>query len=731
MRNPDFRPLAVLFGYTVGADRLIFIGRKGEKVIDGYSREIINILKYCNGLNTSSDIKKKVGLIEDEIFFSLLDLLLEQDIICDSRSIYENFHRDSANPMEFFHNWSLEDIASIERMPKKKISLNVRKVISLGTTDANILELIRSRHTVRRFKKGLIKQDKLAGLLESIYRTEGSHSIPSAGGLYPLEIYVAILQKVGDINPGWYQYSSAEQTLSLLDIPSGTERVCQILDSVGVIENANFVIFFGADFSRTAMKYSNRGYRFVLMEVGHAAQNANLYCVENGLGAVEWGGFNDLQLTKELKLDYPKQGIALAMVVGIPDETKEQYICEPFYDESCQLKAELVGKGKPVKFIRLGEASYGDYTMPRVVASAKYGFFGRKSGQGRNFAFASGRTTAEASVKVIAEGFERYASGCLRVDKVSSAGKLEKPFIDPRVVTPLSIKQYDILNLEPFDPLKEWQWVLGHRLVDQEETYVAVDNVFYPLYAEELGRSLCYAANSSGVAAYFKKEIAIKKALLELIERDAIAVTWYSKRTVTALPHSLASGVVRDRINFWKSQKKRVKFLNMILDSVPVVMCLIFSDDNQYPCLVSGAAADFSFKAAMEKSFNEAEYMLLSWRKARPKKIFNIKDVVSAPDHGKLYFWPGQQRYLSWLINAEEKKPAEVDKKKDIFTQFNPVVVDITPSKEASLSVVRVLSEKLMPMNFGYGSEHYRHSRLDMLGLSWKWEFPAQPHFFA
>lgn len=731
MQNPDVRPLAILFGYAIGNDRLVFVGREGEKVVDGYSKEIISILKYCNGLNTTFDIRKKVNMIEDEVFYLLLDLLLKHSIVCDSRSIYENFHKDSANPMEFSYSWSLEDIASIEKMPKKKTTLHVRKVISLGTTDTNILKLIRSRHTIRRFKKGLFARDRLTGLLESIYRTEGSHSIPSAGALYPLDIYVTILQKIGDINPGWYQYSPEKQTLSLLDIPSGIERVCQILDSAGVIENAALVVFLGADFSRTATKYSNRGYRFVLMEVGHAAQNANLYCAENGLGAVEWGGFNDLQLAKELKLDYPKQGIALAMVVGIPDETKEQYIHEPFYDESCQLKSEMVGKNKPVKLIRLGEVGYNNYTMPRIVASARYGSSARRFGHNHNLAFASGKTTAEASVKVVAEAFERYASGCLRIDKVSSAEKLKKPFIDPRIVTPLDTKQYTILNLEPFDSQKEWQWVLGHRFANQEETYVTVDNVFYPLYARELGRSLCYAANSSGVAAHFEKEIAMEKALLELIERDAIAVTWCSKKFVTALPHALTSRVVRDRINFWKSQKRQVKFLNMTLDSIPVVVCLIFSDNNKYPCLVSGAAADFSFRTAMEKSFNEAEYMLLSWRKAKPQKISDIKDVVSTIDHGKLYFWPGQQHHLKWLVNAEEMWPKKGGARKNIFELYNPVVVDITPNKETSLSVVRVLSEKLMPMNFGYGSEHYRHPRLKMLGLKWKWKFPAQPHFFA
>lgn len=731
MKKIDFCPLAILFGYAAGTDRLIFIGREGEKIIDGYSKEIINILKYCNGLNTSSEVKKKITAIDDKEFYLLLDLLLEQGIICDSRSLYENFHRDSANPAEFSYNWSLEDIASIEKMPRKKTLLSLGKSISLVSADTNILKLIRSRHTTRCFKKGFVSQNNFTGLLESIYRLGDFRSVPSAGALYPLEIYVAILQKVGDIEPGWYQYSAEKQILSLLDVPSGTERVWQILDSAGVMENAAFVIFFGADFSRTARKYSNRGYRFVLMEVGHAAQNANLYCVENGLGAVEWGGFNDLQLAKELKLDYPRQGIALAMIVGIPNETKEQCIHEPFYDESCQLKAELVGNGKPIKFIRLMDTGVGDYTMPRVVATAKYRFPGIKVSHNRNFAFASGRTMAEASVKVIAEAYERYASGCLKIDKVSSAKKLGKSFMDPRIVTPLSVKQYGILNLEPFDSQKKWQWVLGHRFANQDETYVAIDNVFYPLQAKKLGRSLCYSANSSGVAAHFKKEVATEKALLELIERDAIAIVWYSKKIVTTIPYDLASRGVRDRVNFWRSQNRNVKFLNFTLDSVPVVVCLIISNDNRYPCLIGGAAADYLFKDAMERSFNEAEYMLLSWWHARPKRIINISDVVSVIDHGKLYFRPGQQHHLSWLLYSEESRPENRECKKNIFAQFNPVVVDITPNKNMSLHVVRVLSEKLMPLNFGYGGEHYRHLRLKMLGLNYQWKFPAQPHFFA
>jgi hypothetical protein len=60
------------------------------------------------------------------------------------------------------------------------------------------------------------------------------------------------------------------------------------------------------------------------------------------------------------------------------------------------------------------------------------------------------------------------------------------------------------------------------------------------------------------------------------------------------------------------------------------------------------------------------------------------------------------------------------------------VVVDLTPEGvTGGLQVVRVLSEKLIPINFGYGSEHRGHPRMAMVGCSWGEEYPSIPHFFT
>ena len=51
------------------------------------------------------------------------------------------------------------------------------------------------------------------------------------------------------------------------------------------------------------MKYGERGYRFMLLEAGHIAQNALLAANALGLGACPFGGFIDDDLDRLLGID--------------------------------------------------------------------------------------------------------------------------------------------------------------------------------------------------------------------------------------------------------------------------------------------------------------------------------------------------------------------------------------------------------------------------------------------
>lgn len=703
MKSIEICPLVMLYGFHKGDD-IVFIDRTENITIVGGYNLITDILQYCNGLNSLSEIKAKITQESRASFNEMIELLLENGIVRDSRTIYQQFHEDSANPALYSYRWSMEDIVELEGLSKHVNSLANGKVISLDKVESDLLDLIRKRHSVRCFKKGEMSKTTLSGLLESLYYTGGTRSVPSAGGLYPLEIYIAVLQDIQDIDRGWYKYDSLNHHLVQLTIDSGIERVYQLLDCSCVLENALLTIFVAGDLERTTHKYANRGYRFVMIEAGHVAQNANLYCLENGLGAVEWGGFRDEETSRTFGLNYPNQSILLGLIIGIEDKEQRQILCDPYIEHINDLEKKMVGKGKIVNWVSIKEYCHRSYTMPRFTASAQ---FTKKSesGSGSRYigkSFATGLTTAEASLKAIVEAIERYSCAVPRVDAIARASEMKKSdFLDPYLIAPFDKEQCNLLDIEPFNNDTEWQWINGKRMSTGKDLFIPIDLVFYPLQPNNLGRNLCYRANSSGVSAHFDYEKAIENALFELIERDAIALTWLTGRKVTAIPLEYASNEIRDRISFWQRQGRKIKLLNLTIDSLPVVMSVI--DSPKYPCIVTGAAAATSFSEAITKSFNEAEFMLLSWMKAKPKKINDMAQVTSVRHHGIYYFYPDHRKEIEWLLESEMEEVSPISDV-NLYAKFDPIIIDITPIEvKCGISVVRVMSEMLLPIGFGYG----------------------------
>ena len=108
-----------------------------------------------------------------------------------------------------------------------------------------------------------------------------------------------------------------------------------------------------------------------------------------------------------------------------------------------------------------------------------------------------------------------------------------------------------------------------------------------------------------------------------------------------------------------------------------------------------------------------------------------MSEIDSPESHGAFYLDRRNLAYADWLLKAGDA-PVGMEEFKGDLQCYDPIVVDITPKKPVcGLSVVRVLSEKLMPINFGYGNEHRGHSRMGMLSLRWSERYPSTPHFFA
>lgn len=727
------QPLVVLYGYRGKGNKTYFIGRKGLIAINGKMVEIQKILRLCNGLNSLREIIDLLSPIDADTVTGIISIIEKMGIVRDSRELYVGFHEDSSNPPIFSYDIGLNDLnrfVKTDRVRKRKGNL----VKLGGLVESNILKTIRNRRSVRQFIRGNISSDQLLGLLQATYsRGESGHwSVGSGGGLYPLDLYMIVPHTQQFIPRGVYRWHPEENNLSIISDKDPNVWLEKVFNAKTLLENVFCILCVAANLKRLALKYANLGYRLTVLEAGHSVQNASLFCVEQNLGSVECCGFGDKALAQKLGLDFPNESVITTLIVGTADNSGKQALItdQKMVETAGQLRHALVGEKKPIMDILILEPEVNGYTMPKWAATCTY----RSSPSTLikwKLAFATGSTSSEATVKVLAEGFERYALEQNRSERKESANKLNDQFLDPRLVVPYSPCQLKFLKgIVPFDPNKEVEWVTGVRQVNGEKLWVPKELVYYATKQTLKKGGLSYRASSSGVAAHFDKQVAIESALYELIERDAFSVTWHAKRCVYSIPHELLSSCLISRISSWKKLGYRVSLLDLTLDGPPVVLVLIWSYEKT-PALCSGASCRSIFFDAVDRAFNEAEFMAMTWHRRKLRHDMKMNDIKIPDDHGLFYVNPKNLIYADWLLNAVVCGDGRKDFKGNLNC-FDPIVVDITPEEPAcGLTVVRVLSEKLMPINFGYGNEHRGHSRMKKLGYKWSMGYPSVPHFFA
>ncbi len=164
----------------------------------------------------------------------------------------------------------------------------------------SIEEALARRRSVRHFADVGLSLDDAAQLLwaaQGITHPRGLRTAPSAGALYPLEIFL-FAGHVATVPPGVYQYDPQRRQLAL--VVSGDHR--QQLAAAALhqtwIADAPAVVMIAAVFRRTTVKYGKRGIRYVHIEAGHAAENICLQAVALGLGTTVVGAFSDADVKR-------------------------------------------------------------------------------------------------------------------------------------------------------------------------------------------------------------------------------------------------------------------------------------------------------------------------------------------------------------------------------------------------------------------------------------------------
>lgn len=207
-------------------------------------------------------------------------------------------------------------------LPKTTINMNQENEILLPEpqrqSKTTIEEAILKRRSSREFKDEPLTLFEISQILwsaQGITAPEwGGRAAPSAGALYPLEIYL-VARKAEGLLSGVYHF--IPQGHKLRKVSEGDLSLELTTAALGQdpIKAAPVNLVITAIFERTTQKYGERGIHYVYMEAGHAAQNVYLQTQSLNLGTVTIGAFDDEEVKKLLKLS-PNEVPLYIMPIG-------------------------------------------------------------------------------------------------------------------------------------------------------------------------------------------------------------------------------------------------------------------------------------------------------------------------------------------------------------------------------------------------------------------------------
>ncbi len=186
--------------------------------------------------------------------------------------------------------------------------------------EMSVREAMSMRRTVRRFSSKILREDQLMsvlwaaqGVTDSI---KGLRAVPSAGALYPLEIYAFLGDRaVVGMGKGVYHYRPQQTDAEIVGDEDFRQELARACLSQMWVAQAPLSLVISAVYGRTTRKYGKRGVRYADIEAGCAAQNVFLLAESLGLGAGIVGAFDDDRV-RELTGGPPGTEPLLVMPIG-------------------------------------------------------------------------------------------------------------------------------------------------------------------------------------------------------------------------------------------------------------------------------------------------------------------------------------------------------------------------------------------------------------------------------
>ncbi|MCG7561474.1 TOMM precursor leader peptide-binding protein [Pseudoalteromonas sp. McH1-42] len=347
-----------------------------------------------------------------------------------------------------------------------------------------------------------------------------------------------------------------------------------------------------------------------------------------------------------------------------------------------------------------------------------------------------GLDTISAHISAVGEALERYSAARYRLSdcKYASISQLNGDYVDPDTLVLYSNKQYSTPNF----PFHKWHrkqkihWCRGNWLATKEPVWVPALVSYFNFacpYKEQFSQ-----VSSNGLAAGQNNDDAELRACYELIERDAMMLTWYAQQPCERLSYeALNQGKMRVMIE--ELTELGIELECYLLDvglHVPTVVCLALGDGYRTPAVSVALATHGDIKVAMRKALLEQGHVmpylcqLMRSGQAIPQQI---SDVTSLEDHAAYYFSKSKLAAFDFMRRPISEAKTLEDWPYEVITHVGQLkqrldtagvevaIVDVT-SPDMALSpfrVARAIGVNMQPIHFGEQFKRVDNPRLRKL----------------
>lgn len=205
-----------------------------------------------------------------------------------------------------------------EEVSEKKILNEAVELPEPETKEGpSIWDCLRRRRSWRNYKNQPVSLMELSQILWGSYGVTAKEwgyylrTVPSAGALYPIEIYVASFN-VDGLKKGIYHFNPKDMSLNGVFEGDFSREITNACLGQDFILDSAFALIFTAILLRTTSRYRERGIRYILMDLGCIIQNTYISLTALGMGGCIIGAFSDSAMNKIMNLD-PQKELVLAV----------------------------------------------------------------------------------------------------------------------------------------------------------------------------------------------------------------------------------------------------------------------------------------------------------------------------------------------------------------------------------------------------------------------------------